>query len=65
MRRPSDLADPTHFMNGEVEFELIWSEDGTVATLSIIADGSKTRIRKITISQLDLLRDFLNANIEK
>lgn len=63
--RPSDLADPTYFTDGDqTEFELVWSKDETVATLHILVGGTKHRIRTITIGQLDLLRDFLNSNLK-
>lgn len=61
--RPSQLADPSVFQNDDVEYALKWSSDNTVATLSLIVGGSRRRIT-FTIEQLDLLREFLNANIE-
>lgn len=61
--RPSQLADPRCFQNDDVEYSIKWSSDNTVATLAIIVGGERRRIT-FTIDQLDLLREFLNANIE-
>jgi hypothetical protein len=58
---PSELADPRVFEGGDAYFELRWSPDETVAVLDIIVRGSKRRI-EMTTKQLDLLRQFLNAN---
>lgn len=61
--RPSQLADPRCFQKDDVEYSLKWSSDNTVATLAIIVGGERRKIT-FTIGQLDLLREFLNANIE-
>mgnify|MGYP003442641044 FL=1 len=63
MLRPSQLADPRIFQNETVEYEVKWSKDSTVVTLSLIVDGTRHRM-KFTAAELDLLREFLNANIE-
>ena len=62
--RPSQLADPTYYTDGNsIELQLKWSRDNTVATLHIIVDGSKRSIG-MSIRELDLLREFLNANLD-
>lgn len=61
--RPHERADPTYYSDGENEFVLKWSKDDTTAVLSVLAGGSKARLT-LTIEQLDLLREFLNANVE-
>lgn len=61
---PSELVDPRVFEGDNARFELRWSRDSTVAVLSILVVGnSKTRI-EMTVNQLDLLRQFLVANVE-
>ncbi len=60
---PNELADPRVFEGADARFELQWSRDSTVAVLSVLVDGSKRRI-KMTVHQLDLLRQFLVANVE-
>jgi hypothetical protein len=65
MRRPSDYADPSIYQSDEanVEYVIKWSKDQSVVTLDILVDGSKRRV-KMTATQADLLREFLNCNIE-
>lgn len=60
---PSELADPRVFEGGDAHFELRWSRDQTVAVLHIIVKSQKRTI-EMTVTQLDLLRQFLVANVE-
>ncbi len=65
MRRPSDYADPSIYQSDEanVEYAIKWSKDQSVVTLDLLIDGGKRRI-SMTAIQADLLREFLNCNIE-
>ena len=65
MRRPSEYADPSIYQSDEVnvEYAIKWSKDHSVVTLDLLVDGSNRRIQ-MTATQAELLREFLNCNIE-
>lgn len=65
MLRPSDYADPSIYQSDEanVEYEIKWAKDQSVVTLYLLIDGSKRRLT-MTAVQADMLREFLNCNIE-
>ena len=63
----SKLADPRVWpAPSGTRYELEWGSDSTTAYLFIIREheGKKTKGLKLTIQQLDELREFLNDNIE-
>jgi hypothetical protein len=61
----SELADPSIWpAPSGTRYELECGSDSTTAYLFIVREGKMTKGLKLTIQQLDELREFLSDNIE-